>query len=60
MYSNKLAEVFAAASKTDKVELAHFLVNNLDAADHAQDSAWGRGCVAAFDRFAAPKQGERF
>lgn len=60
MYSNKLAEAFAAASETDKVELAHFLANNLDAAEHAHDSARVRDYVAAFDRFAAPKAGERF
>ena len=60
MYSNKLAEALAAASETDKVELAHFLANNLDNGEHASDSAFVRGIVAAFDRFAAPKEGERF
>ncbi|SMO33502.1 hypothetical protein [Paracoccus laeviglucosivorans] len=60
MYSNKLAEAFAKASETDKVELAHFLANNLDDAEHAHDSARVREYVAAFDRFAAPKNGERF
>ena len=60
MYSNKLAEALAQASETEKVELAHFLVNNLDTAGHAQDSARVREYVAALDRFAAPKQGERF
>jgi len=42
------------------VELAHFLANNLDSAEQAQDSARIRDYVAAFDRFAAPKEGERF
>lgn len=60
MYSNKIAEALAAASEADKVELAHFLANNLDTAEHAQDSARVREYVAAFDRFAAPKEGERF
>ncbi|MCV2447421.1 hypothetical protein [Paracoccus sp. DMF] len=60
MYSNKLAEALAAASETDKVELAHFLANNLDSAEHARDSARVRDYVAAFDRFAAPREGERF
>ncbi|RDW14830.1 hypothetical protein [Paracoccus thiocyanatus] len=60
MYSNKLAEAFAKASETDKAELAHFLANNLDSADHAPDSARVREYVAAFDRFAAPREGERF
>ena len=60
MYSNKLAEALAAASETDKVELAHFLDNNLDSAEHAHDSARVREYVAAFDRFAAPREGERF
>ena len=60
MQSNKLAEAFAKASETDKVELAHFLANNLDTAEHAHDSARVRDYVAAFDRFAAPKAGERF
>ncbi|WP_018000819.1 hypothetical protein [Paracoccus sp. N5] len=60
MYSNKLAEALAAASETDKVELAHFLANNLDSVEHAHDSARVREYVAAFDRFAAPREGERF
>ena len=60
MQSNKLAVALAQASETDKVELAHFLANNLDTADHAHDSARVRDYVAALDRFAAPKQGERF
>ncbi|MDF3853361.1 hypothetical protein ACDP63_14135 [Paracoccus sp. P2] len=60
MYSNKLAEAFAKASETDKVELAHFLANNLDSAEQARDSARIRDYVAAFDRFAAPREGERF
>ncbi|GEK66881.1 MULTISPECIES: hypothetical protein [Paracoccus] len=60
MYSNKLAEAFAKASETDKVELAHFLANNLDSAEQAQDGARIRDYVAAFDRFAAPREGERF
>ena len=60
MQSNKLAEAFAKASETDKVELAHFLANNLDSAEQARDSARIRDYVAAFDRFAAPKAGERF
>ncbi|KGJ11828.1 hypothetical protein EQ718_02970 [Paracoccus versutus] len=60
MYSNKLAEAFAKASETDKVELAHFLANNLDSAEQARDSARIRDYVAAFDRFAAPREGEQF
>lgn len=60
MYSNKLAEAFAQASETEKVELAHFLANNLDTEEHAHDSARVRAYVAAFDRFSAPKAGERF
>ncbi|QRZ12630.1 hypothetical protein JWJ88_08395 [Paracoccus methylovorus] len=60
MYSNKLAEAFAKASETDKVELAHFLANHLDSADQAQSSARIRDYVAAFDRFAAPREGEHF
>ena len=60
MYSNKLAEALAQASETDKVELAHFLANNVDDGEHGKDSAFVRGIVAAFDRFAAPKAGERF
>lgn len=60
MYSNKLAEALAQASEADKVELAHFLANNLDTADQARDSARVRDYVAAFDRFAAPKHGERY
>ncbi len=58
-YSNKLAEAFAIASETDKIELAHFLANNLDSAEEAKDSARVRAYVAAFDRFAAFKDGER-
>jgi hypothetical protein len=60
MYSNKLAEAFAKASETDKIELAHFLANNLDTAEHAKDGARVREYVAAFDRFAAPRKGEHF
>ena len=59
-YSNKIAEILAAASETDKVEFAHFLANNLDTAEQARDSARVRQYVAAFDRFAAPKHGEEF
>ena len=59
-YSNKIAELLTRASETDKVEFAHFLANNLDSDDHAHDSARVREYVAAFDRFAAPKQGEQF
>ena len=60
MESNKLAEAFATASETDKAELAHFLANNLDPAELAHDGARIREYVAAFDRFAAPREGERF
>ena len=60
MYANKLAEAFAAASETDKVELAHFLANNVDNGEHGHDSAFVRSIVAAFDRFAAPRKGEHF
>ncbi|MBD9525780.1 MULTISPECIES: hypothetical protein [Paracoccus] len=60
MSSNKLAEAFATASETDKIELAHFLANNLDTAEHAKDGARVREYVAAFDRFAAPRKGEHF
>ncbi|MTH76255.1 hypothetical protein [Paracoccus aestuariivivens] len=60
MQSNKLAEAFAKASETDKIELAHFLANNLDTADQAKDAARVRAYVAAFDRFAAPRKGEHF
>lgn len=59
-YSNKIAEMLAVANETDKVELAHFLANNLDQGEHAHDSAFVRQIVAAFDRFAAPRKGERF
>ncbi|WP_134678827.1 hypothetical protein [Paracoccus ravus] len=60
MYSNKLAEAFAQASETDKIELAHFLANNLDTAEQSKDGARVRDYVAAFDRFAAPRKGEQF
>ena len=59
-YSNKIAEALANASETDKAEFAHFLANNLDSAEQSRDSARVRAYVAAFDRFAAPKQGEEF
>lgn len=59
-YSNRIAEMLASASETDKVEFAHFLANNLDTADQSRDGARVRDYVAAFDRFAAPKQGEEF
>ncbi|AUH35022.1 hypothetical protein [Paracoccus tegillarcae] len=59
-YHNKIAEMLAIASEADKVELAHFLAINLDQGSHAQDSAFVRQIVAAFDRFAAPKGKERF
>jgi hypothetical protein len=59
-YSNKIAEALANASETDKVEFAHFLANNLDSAEQSRDGARVREYVAAFDRFAAPKQGEEF
>ena len=52
--------MLAAASETDKIELAHFLANNLDQGAHADDSAFVRQIVAAFDRFAAPRKGEHF
>ena len=52
--------MLANASETDKVEFAHFLTNNLDTADLSRDGARVRDYVAAFDRFAAPKQGEEF
>ena len=58
VYSNRIAEVLANASETDKVEFAHFLSNNLDNADQSHDSARVREIVAAFDRFAAPDRGE--
>ena len=54
-YSNKIAEMLALASEADKIELAHFLANNLEPADHAIDSARVRDYVAALDRFAAPE-----
>lgn len=60
MDTNKPAEAFAAASETDKVELAHFLANNLDPAELAHDGARIREYAAAFDRFAAPREGGRF
>ena len=59
-YSNRIAEMLAGASETDKVEFAHFLANNLDRADQSHDGARVREYVAAFDRFAAPRQGEEF
>ena len=59
-YSNRIAEMLASASETDKVEFAHCLANNLDTADQSRDGARVRDYVAAFDRFAAPKQGEEF
>ncbi|GHG28413.1 hypothetical protein [Paracoccus aerius] len=59
-YSNKIAELLANASETDKAEFAHFLANNLDSAEQSRDGARIRDYVAAFDRFAAPKQGEDF
>jgi hypothetical protein len=59
-YSNRIAQVLAKASEIDKAEFAHFLANNLDTAEHSHDSARVREYVAAFDRFAAPKQGEQF
>ena len=59
-YSNKIAEMLARASEQDKAEFAHFLANNLDTAEQSHDSARVRDYVAAFDRFAAPKQGEQF
>ncbi|QIR84597.1 hypothetical protein [Paracoccus sp. AK26] len=59
-YSNKIAEMLANASETDKAEFAHFLANNLDSAEQSRDGARIRDYVAAFDRFAAPKQGEDF
>ncbi len=59
-YSNKIAEALANASETDKAEFAHFLANNLDSAERSQDGARVREYVAAFDRFAAPKQGGEF
>ena len=52
--------MLALASETDKVELAHFLANNLDQGEHARDAAFVRQIVAAFDRFAAPKGKEHF
>lgn len=54
-YSNKIAEMLAHASETDKIELAHFLANNLEPTDHAIDGARVRAYVAALDRFAAPE-----
>jgi hypothetical protein len=59
-YSNKIAEMLANVSETDKAEFAHFLANNLDSAEQSRDGARIRDYVAAFDRFAAPKQGEDF
>ncbi|MFV0302640.1 MAG: hypothetical protein ACK5IP_17535 [Paracoccus sp. (in: a-proteobacteria)] len=59
-YHNRIAEMLALASETDKVELAHFLANNIDQGEHGHDSAFVRQLVAAFDRFAAPKGKERF
>ena len=59
-YSNKIAEMLANASETNKAEFAHFLANNLDSAEQSRDGARIRDYVAAFDRFAAPKQGEDF
>ena len=60
MQSNRLAEALALASETEKVELAHFLADNLDPPGHAPTSARVREYVAALDRFAAPREGERF
>lgn len=54
-YSNKIAEMLSVAREEDKVELAHFLANNLEPRDHAIDSARVREIVATLDRFAAPK-----
>ncbi|MDN3710866.1 hypothetical protein QWZ10_01765 [Paracoccus cavernae] len=54
-YSNKIAELLASAREEDKIELAHFLANNLEPHDHAIDSARVREYVAAMDRFAAPQ-----
>ena len=58
-YSNRIAEMLALASETEKAEFAHFLADNLEPGI-AQDSARVREFVAAFDRFAAPREGERF
>jgi ferredoxin len=59
-YSNKIAELLAVASETDKVELAHFIANNVERGEHAHDSAFVRQIVAAFDMFAAPRMGGAF
>ncbi|HQU70178.1 MAG TPA: hypothetical protein PLI43_18565 [Albidovulum sp.] len=56
-YSNKIAEMLAIASETDKVEFAHYLANNLEQAGHEVTSPRVREIVAAFDRFAAPIRG---
>ena len=55
-YANKIAEMLAVASETDKIELAHFLANNLEPTDHAIESARVRDYVAALDRFSAPER----
>ena len=58
-YSNKIAELLAVASEDDKVELAHYVANNVERGEHAHDSAFVRQIVAAFDKFAPPHKGER-
>ncbi len=59
-YSNKIAEALARASEADKIELAHFLANNLEPEGQEISSARVRLIVAALDRFSAPRQGEQF
>ena len=58
-YSNKIAELLAVASEDDKVELAHYVANNVERGEHAHDSTFVRQIVAAFDKFAPPHKGER-
>ena len=53
MTSQSIQQALTAASESDKMEFAHYLVGELAAFGLPGDAATARQVVAAFDRFAA-------
>ena len=56
-YSNKIAEVLANASETDKAEFAQFLMDALAPHGITPDGSVKRILVGAMDRYSAPEGG---
>lgn len=53
MASQSIPQALTAATESEKMEFAHYLVRELEAFGLTGDASTARQVVAAFDRFAA-------